>query len=72
MSKWRRATARLTEELGRSPTPEEVARVLGLPKKKLPIIKKAIRIYNATPQTDQADSGWTLGDIITDENQLSA
>ena len=43
LSKWRRATARLTEELGRTPTPEEIARVLGLPKKKLPIIKKAIQ-----------------------------
>src|SRR3954468_24042353 len=43
LSKWRRASARLTEELGRTPTPEEVARVLGLAKKKLPIIKKAIR-----------------------------
>jgi RNA polymerase primary sigma factor len=67
LSKWRRATARLTEELGRTPTPEEIARVLGLQKKKLPIIKKAIRIYNATPQTDQADSGWSLGEIVMDE-----
>src|SRR5215813_9921046 len=56
LSKWRRATARLTEELGRGPTPEEVARVLGLAKKKLPIIKKAIRIYNSTPQTDQPEA----------------
>jgi RNA polymerase primary sigma factor len=71
LSKWRRATARLTEELGRSPTPEEVARVLGLPKKKLPIIKKAIKIYNATPQTDQAEAGWTLGDMVMDERQLT-
>ena len=30
LSKWRRANARLTEELGRTPTPEEIARVLGL------------------------------------------
>jgi RNA polymerase primary sigma factor len=67
LSKWRRATARLTEELGRTPTPEEIARVLGLPRKKLPIIKKAIRIYNSTPQTDQADSGWSLGEMITDD-----
>lgn len=71
LSKWRRATARLTEELDRSPTAEEVARVLGLPKKKLPIIKKAIKIYNATPQTDQAEAGWTLGDMVMDERQLS-
>lgn len=67
LSKWRRASARLTEEMGRTPTPEEIARVLGLPKKKLPIIKKAIRIYNATPQTDQTDVGWSLGEMIMDE-----
>ena len=67
LSKWRRASARLTEELGRSPTHDEVARVLGLPKKKLPIIKKAIHIYNSTPQTDQADSGWSLGEMVEDE-----
>jgi len=71
LSKWRRATSRLTEELDRSPTPEEVARVLGLPKKKLPIIKKAIKIYNATPQTDQTEAGWTLGDMVMDERQQS-
>jgi RNA polymerase primary sigma factor len=67
LSKWRRASARLSEELGRTPTPEEVGRVLGLQKKKLPIIKKAIRIYNATPQTDQAETGWSLGEIVMDE-----
>lgn len=71
LSKWRRASARLTEELGRTPTPEEIARVLGLQKKKLPIIKKAIRIYNSTPQTDQADAGWSLGEIIMDERMKS-
>src|SRR5213082_317214 len=67
LAKWRRATARLTEELGRTPTPEEVGRVLGLQKKKLPIIKKAIRIYNSTPQTDQSETGWSLGEIVMDE-----
>lgn len=71
LSKWRRASSRLTEELDRTPTHEEVARVLGLPKKKLPIIKKAIRIYNATPQTDQAEAGWTLGEMIMDERHRS-
>lgn len=71
LSKWRRATARLTEELGRTPTPEEIARVLGLPRKKLPIIKKAIRIYNSTPQTDQAEVGWSLGEMVMDERMKS-
>jgi len=67
LSKWRRASTRLAEELGRTPTPEEVARVLGLPRKKLPIIKKAIRIYNLTPQTDQAEAGWSLGEMLMDD-----
>mgnify|MGYP001813641443 FL=1 len=71
LSKWRRANSRLTEELGRTPTPEEVARVLGLPRKKLPIIKKANRIYNSTPQTDQAEAGWSLGEMIMDERMKS-
>ena len=67
LSKWRRASARLIEELGRTPTPEEIARVLGLSKKKLPIIKKAIRIYNSAPQTDQTEAGWSLGEMVEDE-----
>ena len=67
LSKWRRATIRLTDELRRNPTPEEVARLLGLPKRKLPIIKKAIQIYNSVPQTDQSDSGWSLSEMVTDE-----
>ena len=71
LSKWRRASARLAEELGRTPTHEEIARVLGLPKKKLPIIRKAIRIYNSTPQTDQTDAGWSLGEMVMDERMKS-
>ena len=71
LSKWRRASTRLAEELGRTPTPEEIARVLGLPHKKLPIIKKAIRIYNLTPQTDQAEAGWSLGEMIMDDRVRS-
>jgi RNA polymerase primary sigma factor len=67
LSKWRRASARLNEELGRTPTQEETARLLGLPRKKLPIIRKAIHIHNSVPQSDQAESGWSLGDMLTDE-----
>lgn len=67
LSKWRRANVRLSDALGRTPTAEEIARVLALPRKKLPIVKKAIRIYNLTPQTDQGDGGWTIGETVMDE-----
>lgn len=71
LSKWRRATVRLSEELNRSPTPDEIARLLGVQRRKLPIIKKAIQIYNATSQSDQSDSGWSLGELIMDERRRS-
>lgn len=67
LSKWRRASARLTEELKRTPTPEDIAKDLGIPKKKLRIVKKAIALYNAAPQSEQDENGLTLGDIVPDD-----
>ena len=67
LSKWRRATAKLDGELGRTPTPEEVAKELGLPKKKLSIVKTAIHLYNMTPQTDEEDGGWSMSDMVADQ-----
>lgn len=66
LAKWRRATNKLTDELGRPPTPEEIAKLLGLPKKKLSIIKKAIRVYNSAPQADQGDQGWSIEEMLHD------
>ena len=67
LSKWRRANARLQDELNRTPTPDEVAIDLGLPAKKLKIVKKAIQLYNSTPQTDQTEGGWSLSEMIADK-----
>ena len=66
LAKWRRATNQLQDEYGRPPTHEEIAKFLGLPKKKLSIIKKAIRVYNSAPQTDQPDSGWSIDEMLMD------
>jgi RNA polymerase primary sigma factor len=68
LAKWRRASAKLQDELGRPPTHEEVAKDLGLPKKKLGIIKKAIRIYNSAPQPEQTETGWSLDEMLMDGN----
>jgi RNA polymerase primary sigma factor len=68
LAKWRRASAKLQDELGRPPTQEEVALSLDLPKKKLNIIKKAIRVYNSVPQTDQTENGWSLDEMLMDAN----
>jgi RNA polymerase primary sigma factor len=69
--KWRRASAKLQDELGRKPTNEEIAASLNLPKKKLSIIKKAIRIYNATPHTDPAEGGRSIDETLMDETAMA-
>jgi RNA polymerase primary sigma factor len=71
LAKWRRATNKLTDELGRPPTHEETAKYLGLPKKKLNIIKKAIRVYNAAPQSDQGEQGWSIDEMLMDGKSKS-
>ena len=67
LTKWRRATAKLDDELGRPPTQEEVAKELGLPKKKLSIVKTAIQLYTTTPQTDDEEGGWMMSDMVADD-----
>jgi RNA polymerase primary sigma factor len=68
LGKWRRATAKLQDELGRAPTQEEIARCLDVPPKKLNIIKKAIQVYNSAPQTEQIDGSWSLDEMLMDAN----
>ncbi|MCL2005481.1 MAG: sigma-70 family RNA polymerase sigma factor [Planctomycetaceae bacterium] len=69
LSKWQRASSRLSEDLGRTPTHEEVARLIGLPKKRLSLIKKAILINSLVPQFDQPESGLTLNEVIADKRR---
>ncbi len=69
--KWRRASAKLQDELGRQPSQEEIAGVLNLPKKKLKIIQKAIGVYNAGSQGGNADSGFSLDEMFTDATSIA-
>ena len=39
----------------------------GAAQKKLAIVKKAIKVYNLVPQTDQPENGWSLGEMLMDE-----
>jgi RNA polymerase primary sigma factor len=66
LADWRRANAELREKLGRPPTPDEMAQRLNLPKKKMQLIKKALRVYNANPQTVQADDTWLWEEDVID------
>jgi RNA polymerase primary sigma factor len=68
LSKWKRATAVLTERLGRAPTPEEVGKALRLSKKKLGIVTKALQVNSLTPHTESAEADRSLlDDVLTDD-----
>jgi RNA polymerase primary sigma factor len=71
LADWRRATAALQDELGRPPTEEETAARIGLPRKKLRIVKKALRIHSATPQPDMTEGGPSIEELAT-ESQAAA
>jgi RNA polymerase primary sigma factor len=43
--KWRRASSALREGLGREPTEDEVAGRLGLSRKRLELVRKAVRVW---------------------------
>jgi RNA polymerase primary sigma factor len=66
LTEWRRASSLLQDKLGRLPTQEEIALHMKLPRRKLNLIKKAIRIYNTTPQTDPTEEGQTIDATVMD------
>jgi RNA polymerase primary sigma factor len=66
LAKWNRAAARLQDRLGRTPTPEEVARRLKLSKKKIKIVEKALRIYHAGQEGERPGNEGSMEETLKD------
>ncbi len=67
LTRWHRASTVLRDQLDRTPSDEEIALYLNLPKKKLKIVRKAVRIYNMSPHGanetgDQPMANWLIDD----------
>lgn len=67
LTKWRRASALLSDQLGRSPLPSEIGAVLGLSKKKIAMVEVALKSYELSRQESDADGEDSLLDGLTDE-----
>jgi RNA polymerase primary sigma factor len=69
LSKWRRVTVVLTDRLGRTPTPEEIGKKLGLSKKKIGIVAKALKVNALTPRPEgpEEEGGFMIDDVLTDD-----
>ncbi|MDX2225937.1 MAG: sigma-70 family RNA polymerase sigma factor [Verrucomicrobiae bacterium] len=72
ISKMRKASMRLSEDLGREPTDEELAEELGMPVGKVARLRTAgIRPASLDAPVSPEDDSTELGDIIKDESALN-
>jgi RNA polymerase primary sigma factor len=68
IARWKHTNRKLEESLGRQPTLQELATAMGLPVKKLLIVRRAVKAYHAPSQspTGEDGAGADLGDIFED------
>ena len=66
ISRWKQAYSRLQEELGHTPTIQEMAERMKLPERKVKIIKRAVRAFSAPTQSASAEDGLQLSDLLPD------
>ena len=71
INKWRRAGARLECEQGRRPTQEEIARTMGLSRRKVDVIARAARAFSSPFQAVSDDAEWSLSEMLADEGARS-
>ena len=66
MTKFKIANRELEDVLGRLPTIEELSEHMKMPRKKLNIIKKAVKAYNSPTQSGSADGEMTINELVAD------
>ena len=71
INKWRRAGALLECDLGRRPTQEEIARRMGISRRKVKVISRAARAFSSPFQAVSEDLEWLLSEMIADEGVRS-
>lgn len=71
LARVRRITAMLTEEMGEEPTDEELSDVLGIPERKLAMLKQASQRPASLDAPIGEDSAATYAEMIGDENAVS-
>jgi RNA polymerase primary sigma factor len=69
IARWKHTTRKLEERFGRQPTVQELAEEMGLPVKKLLIVRRAVKAYHAPSQAPAKADGEEsdLGDIFEDK-----
>src|SRR3982750_378699 len=66
MTKFKQANREMEDELGRLPTIEELSEYMKVSRKKINIIKKAVKAYNSPTQSGSDDGELTINDLVAD------
>jgi RNA polymerase primary sigma factor len=71
INKWRRTAAQLECDMGRPPSQEEIAKHMGLSRRKVDVIARAARAFSSPFQAVSEDSEWSLSEMVADEGTRS-
>jgi len=71
INKWRRTAAQLECEVGRPPSQQEIARRMGLSRRKVEVIERAARAFASPFQAVSEDAEWSLSEMVADEGTRS-
>jgi len=71
ISRWKSATASLTDKLGRTPGETEVSKAMNIPLPRLRLIVMAVNSFASSDQPLTSDLSLTIGDILTDPDSKS-
>jgi RNA polymerase primary sigma factor len=70
--KWRQTSSQLRDQLGRAPTPDEIAKFLQIPRKRLAGLQQAIKVCDSSLLTDQAPDSWPFEETLSDARTKTA
>jgi len=71
INKWRRSAAQLECDLGRPPGQEEIAKAMGISKRKVTVIAGAAKAFSSPYQAVSDDADWSLSEMVADEGARS-
>ncbi len=71
IARWKEASRRLEDELGRPPNNQELANAMEVPPKKLQIIRRAMKAFHSPPQAPTGEDGEAIdfADLFVDGRQ---
>ncbi len=70
IARWKQAQVKLEEELGRTPSIEEMSEALELPTRKTKFIRKAVKAFTSPTQMPEGDDSITINEMLEDEKTL--